>query len=133
MQRLIETDRATRERGPTVSYDEIERTARSLMARGERPTVDGVRQALGRGSPNHIALCMRRFWKDQAAFNAGDPVALTRLPPELADAAVAQWEKALLLAQQTAKRDDNAARSHLHQLRRDTELRAHSFELREKE
>jgi hypothetical protein len=124
---------ATRERGATVSYNEIERAARGLMDQGERPTVESVRKALGRGSPNHIAVCMQRFWKDQAALNAGDPVALTRLPPELADAAMAQWEKALLLAQQTAKHDDNAAHAHLEQLRRDNEVRAHSFDLREKE
>jgi hypothetical protein len=66
-------------------------------------------------------------------LNAGDPIALTRLPPELADAAVAQWEQALRLAQQTATYEDNAARAHLEQLRRDTELRSHSVELREKE
>ena len=95
----------TRNRGATVSYAEVERAARSLMAAGERPT----------------------------ALNTGDPVALTRLPPELADAAVAQWEQALRLSQQTATYEDNAARAHLEQLRRDTDLRAHSVELREKE
>jgi len=103
------------------------------MVKGERPTVDGVRKALHRGSPNHIATCMQRFWKDQAALNAGDPITLIRLPPQLADAAVAQCERALRLAQQTAKHEGNAARAHLEQLRRDTELRSHSFDLREKE
>lgn len=123
----------TRDRGATVSYAEIERAARSLMAAGERPTVQAVRKALGRGSPNHLAPSLKRFWKDQAALNAGDPIALTRLPPELADAAVAQWEQALRLAQQTASYEDNAARASLEQLRRDTEVRARSVELREKE
>ena len=123
----------TRDRGATVSYAEIERAARSLMAAGERPTVEAVRKTLGRGSPNHIASCMQTFWKNQAALNSGDPIALTRLPPELADAAVAQWEQALRLAQQTAQVEDSAARAHLEQLRRDTDLRAHSVELREKE
>src|SRR5450631_2085817 len=123
----------TRDRGPTVSYAEIERAARALMADGQRPTVQAVHTALGRGSPNHIATCMQKFWKNQAALNAGDPIALTRLPPELADAAVAQWEQALRLAQQTASYEDNAARAHLEQLRRDTEVRAHSVELRETE
>ena len=121
----------TRDRGPSVSYAEIERAARSLMATGGRPTVEAVRKVLGRGSPNHIATCMQKFWKNQAALNAGDPIALTRLPPELADAAVAQWEQALRLSQQTATY--NAARAHLEQLRRDTDLRAHSVKLREKE
>jgi hypothetical protein len=76
---------------------------------------------------------MQKFWKNQAALNAGDPIALTRLPPELADAAVAQWEQALRLAQQTARVEDSAARAHLDALRRDTDSRARSVELREKD
>ena len=123
----------SRVRGATVSYAEVERAARSLMAAGERPTVEAVRKTLGRGSPNHLATCMQTFWKNQAALNTGDPIALTRLPPELADAAVAQWEQALRLALQTAKVEDSAARAHLEQLHRDTDARAHSVELREKE
>lgn len=124
---------STRERGPTVSYGEIERAARQQMAQGERPSVDGVRKLLGRGSPNHIAASMHRFWKDQAALNAGDPVALSRLPPELAESAQALWEQALRLSQQTVQHDDNAARATLSELRRDTDTRARSLELREKE
>jgi len=122
-----------RDRGPNVSYDEIERAARGLMADGERPTVQGVRSKLGRGSPNHIATCMQTFWKNQAALNAGDPIALTRLPPELADAAVAQWEQALRLSQQTAKYEDSQAHMQLEHLRRETDVRVRSVELREKE
>ena len=121
-----------RHRGATVSYGEIERAARDIMANGGRPTVEGVHKALGRGSPNHISMEMQKFWKNQSALNGGDPLALTRLPPELADAAVAQWEQALRLAHQNATHDDNAARAHLEQLRRDTDARAHSVELREK-
>ncbi len=122
-----------RNRGATVSYEEIERAARALLLDGERPTVQAVRTRLGRGSPNHIAASMQKFWKNQAALNAGDPIALTRLPPELADAAVAQWEQALRLAQQTARVEDSAARAHVEQLRRDIDSRARSVELREKE
>ena len=58
---------ATRERGPTVSYAEIERAARAVMAQGSRPTGNAVLAHLGRGSPYHIAASMNRFWKDQAA------------------------------------------------------------------
>jgi hypothetical protein len=123
----------TRERGPTVSYAEIERAARAVMTVGQRPTTKAVLEHLGRGSPNHIAESMQRFWKDQAALNAGDPLALSRIPPELADAAVAQWEQALRLSQQSAKHDDNEARAQLEQLRRETDIRARSVELRETE
>ena len=124
---------ATRSRAANVSFAEIEAAARRLMAEGTHPTVAGVLKALKRGSTSTIAEAMRRFWKNQAALNRGDPVALTNLPSELAEAARAQWEKALLLAQQTAKHDDNAARAHLAELQRDNELRARSFDLREKE
>jgi hypothetical protein len=123
----------TRERGPTVSYAEIERAARAVMAKGLRPTGKAVLEHLGRGSPNHIAESMQRFWKDQAALNAGDPMALSRLPPELADAAAAQWERALRLAQQTANYQDSEARARLEQLHRETDTRQRSVELREKE
>ena len=76
---------------------------------------------------------MQRFWKDQAALNAGDPIALSRVPPELAEAAQALWEQALRLSRQTALHDDNAARAKAEELRRETDARARSIELREKE
>jgi Plasmid replication region DNA-binding N-term len=123
----------SRERGPTVSLAEIERAARAIMATGHRLTSKAVLEHLGRGSPNHLSKAMQRFWKDQAALNAGDPLALSRLPPELADAAVAQWEQALRLSQQTAKFDDSQARALLEQLRRETDVRVRSVELREKD
>lgn len=104
-----------------------------LMAAGEYPSVAAVRERLGRGSQTTLSDAMRRFWKDQAALNAGNPVALTRVPPEFADAAVALWEQALRLSLQTAKVDDSAAQAKLEAVKRDTDARAHSLELREKE
>jgi hypothetical protein len=122
-----------RERAASVSFADIETAARQLMIAGAYPSVGAVRKALKRGSTTTIGEAMRRFWKDQAALNAGNPVALTRLPPEFADAAVDLWEQALRLSQQTAKAGDNAARANLEQLRRDTDFRLHSVELREKQ
>ena len=121
----------TRKRATTVSYAEIEATARRLMGAGGYPSVGAVRKELKRGSSSTIHDAMQRFWKDQAALNAGNPVALTRLPPEFADAAVELWEQALRLAQQTAISDDNAARKRLDELKREVDLRVHSVELRE--
>jgi hypothetical protein len=123
----------TRERAASVSFADIETAARQLMTAGGYPSVASVRKELKRGSTTTIAEAMRRFWKNQAALTAGDPVALTRLPPEFADAAVALWEQALRLSQQTAMVDDNAARARLEELRREATLRIHSVELREKE
>jgi hypothetical protein len=123
----------SRERAASVSFAEIETAARKMMTAGGYPSVAAVRQELKRGSTTTIADAMRRFWKDQAALNAGNPVALTRLPPEFADAAVALWEQALRLSLQTAQQDDSAGRAELEELRRDTGVRARSLELREKE
>ena len=123
----------TRDRAASISFADIETAARQLMTAGAYPSVGAVHRALKRGSTTTIADGMRRFWKDQAALNAGNPVALTRLPPEFADAAVALWEQALRLSQQTALVDDNAARTRLEELSRETTLRIHSMELREKE
>ena len=103
------------------------------MAAGDYPSVHAVRVEIGRGSTTTISDAMRRFWKDQAALNCGNPVALTRLPPEFADAAVELWEQALRLSLQTAKSDDTAAHAKLEGLKRDTDARARSIELREKE
>ena len=123
----------TRERAASVSYAEIEAIARRLMATGGYASVAAVRTELKRGSTTTIAEAMRRFWKNQAALDAGNPIALTRLPPEFADAAVNLWEQALRLSQQTAKAEDNDARAHLEQLRQDMDHRIRSIELREKE
>jgi Plasmid replication region DNA-binding N-term len=123
----------SRERSASVSFAEIESAARKLMAAGDYPSVHAVRVEIGRGSTTTISDAMRRFWKDQAALNSGNPVALTRLPPEFADAAVELWEQALRLSLQTAKSDDTAAHAKLEGLKRDTDARARSIELREKE
>lgn len=129
----MESYGTSRERAASVSYADIEGVARKLMLAGGYPSVGAVRRELKRGSITTIAEAMRRFWKDQAALNAGNPVALTRLPTEFADAAAALWEQALRLSQQTALVDDNAARAELAQRRRDVDQRLRSMELREKE
>lgn len=133
MNSRLESFGTTRDRAASVSYVDIEGAARKLMLAGGYPSVGAVRRELKRGSTTTIAEAMKRFWKDQAALNAGNPVALTRLPTEFADAAAALWEQALRLSQQTALVDDNAARAELELRRRDIDQRTRSMELREKE
>jgi hypothetical protein len=123
----------TRERSPNVTYGEIERTAITILKEGRRPTVENVREALGRGAPATIADALKRFWRDLGAKAEGDPAALTRMPAEIADLADGLWQKALTLASQAARHDDNAARERLKQLHLENEIRAQSFALREKE
>src|SRR5271168_3685327 len=123
----------TRERSANLSYGEIERTAIAILKAGRRPTVEKVREALSRGAPGTIADALKRFWRDLGAKAEGDPAALSRMPAEIADLADGLWQKALSLASQAAKHEDNAARERLEQVRLENEIRAQSFALREKE
>jgi hypothetical protein len=124
---------STRQRSANVSYADVERAALDILATGRRPSVETVREALGRGSPATIATCLKRFWRDLGIRAQGDPAALTRLPSEIVEAVEAIWQRSLALAAQAAKKDDNAARERLEQIRIENEVRAQSFEMREKE
>jgi hypothetical protein len=124
---------ATRERSANVSYADVERAALDILATGRRPAVETIREALGRGSPATIATCLKRFWRDLGIRAAGDPAALTRLPSEIIEAVETVWQRSLALAAQAAQQDDNGASARLEQIRIENEVRAQSFELREKE
>src|SRR5471032_531472 len=100
---------ATRERSANISYADVERTTLDILATERRPSVETVRELLGRGSPATIATSLKRFWRDLGIRAQGDPSALTRLPAEIVEAVEAIWQRSLALASQSAKRDDNAA------------------------
>jgi hypothetical protein len=124
--------RATRERPASVSYADVERAALDILANERRPSVETVREALGSGSPATIATCLKRFWRDLGIRAQGDPAALTRLPSEIVEAVEAIWQRSLGLAAQTATNDQNAARARLEQIRIENDVRAQSFEMRER-
>jgi hypothetical protein len=123
---------ATRERAANVSYADVERAALDILATERRPSVETVRELLGRGSPATIATCLKRFWRDLWIRAKGDPAALTRLPSEIVEAVEALWQRSLALAAQSAKHDHNAARERLEHIRIENEVRAQSFEMRER-
>lgn len=104
-------------RRPNVSYAEAVRAAIALLQAGKWPGVDSVRGVLGSGSPDTLANALKRFWRDLGIRIEGDPAALTRMPAEIADVADGLWQKALALASQAAKQDDDSARERLDQLR----------------
>ena len=93
-----------------VSYADVERAAIAILKSERRPTQETIREALGRGSPDTIGEALKRFWRDLGARIEGDPAALTRMPPEIADLADGMWQRALKLAGEAAKNDENAAR-----------------------
>ena len=133
----IETDRGSygvsRKRDAAVSYADVERAALEELAEGSRPSIQKIRARLGRGSPQTILECLRRFWRDLGTRAQGDPAALTRLPAEISEAVDTIWQRALTLASQSAKDTENSAREHLERLRLANEVREQSLSAREKE
>jgi len=124
---------ATRDRKANVSYGDVEGAAFEILASGTRPSVETIRKHLNRGSPATIAACLKRFWQTLGVRAEGNPAALARIPSEIAELADGVWQRALALAGQAAKHDDNAARERLEQIQIENDVRAQSFALREKE
>ena len=85
-----------------VPQDEVHRVADELLAGGERPTVERVRQALGRGSPNTIGPMLDAWWA-QLAQRLAQRLALPGLPDPVAEAFAHAWEAALAAGQAHAE------------------------------
>ena len=122
----------TANRGLTVSYADLCWRRVLSWQRASARTSKAVPPSTRLCPPNHIPGGVPWWFWRPGGDQCRDPLAL-KTPPTLADAAVGQWEQALRLAQQTANYEDSAARLQLEQLRRDTDTKARSVELREKE
>jgi hypothetical protein len=123
----------TRSRRASVSYGEVERAATALLKKGERPTIEKLREALGGGAPDTITDALSRYWKDLGARIEGDPASLSRLPAEIADLTDSLWRRALSLAADAALQKVGTDREALEFFKRENELKAHALSLKEKE
>ncbi|MFZ6049805.1 DNA-binding protein [Pseudomonas sp. CR3202] len=85
-----------------VPETEVFAAADTVLARGERPTVERVRLELGRGSPARVGALLDQWW-DQLAQRLRGETRLPTLPTEVAQAFVAVWQQAILLAQGVAE------------------------------
>jgi hypothetical protein len=66
----------TRHKREDLTYAQIERAATDILKSGIRPTVEGVRNALGVGSPRTILNGLNRYWRDLGSQVAGTPYTL---------------------------------------------------------
>jgi hypothetical protein len=83
-------------RAPRVREEEVRQTADQLLLDGDRPTVERVRQRLGRGSPNTIALFLDRWWTQLGARLRDLPgQELPGVPPAVSSALVSLWGSAI--------------------------------------
>ena len=72
--------------------------ADAVLARGERPTVERVRQELGGGSPARVGGLLDQWWSRLAQRLNGE-TRLPAMPGEVSQAFVAVWQQAIQLAQ----------------------------------
>ncbi len=112
---------------------DVELAADALLRAGERPTIERIREKIGRGSPNTINPMLDAWWKRLASRLDAGPAALHRLPESVAHVAEALWMQALDEGRRRAEQElSRDARSALY-AKADLEVRSHVLTLREGE
>jgi uncharacterized coiled-coil protein SlyX len=116
-----------------VTQSDVSYAADSLLREGIRPTIEKIRQKIGKGSPNTINPLLDAWWKTLSARLDSGPAALHRLPESIAHIAEALWMQALdegrRRAHQELKTSERVAADH----RQNLEVRSHVLSLREGE
>jgi hypothetical protein len=133
---MIEPGTPPRRIGPPprgITQSDVSGAADSLLRLGERPTIDKIRQKLGKGSPNTINPMLDAWWKTLAARLDSGPTALHRLPESISHIAEALWMQALEEGKRRAalEQRDSTRLAELDKQR--LEVRSHVLTLREGE
>jgi hypothetical protein len=116
-----------------VTGRDVELAADALLRDGERPTIERVRERIGRGSPNTINPLLDAWWQRLAARLDAGPPALHRLPETVAHVAEALWMQALDEARRRAEQELSRQARNTAKLEVDLEVRSHVLTLREGE
>lgn len=116
-----------------ISSSDVDRVADALLREGVRPTVEKVRQQLGKGSPNTINPLLDAWWKRLASRLDSGPHALHRLPEPVAHITETLWLTALDEARARAGHEQRRRTGDLDRDRREVDLRRHLLSLREAE
>jgi Plasmid replication region DNA-binding N-term len=116
-----------------ITARDVELAADALLRSGERPTIERVREKIGRGSPNTINPLLDVWWKHLAARLEAGPAALHRLPETVAHVAEALWMQALDEARRRADQELSRQARSAAKHEEDLEVRSHVLTLREGE
>lgn len=118
-----------------VQQADVWAAADALIAAGDRPTIERVRQKIGSGSPNTVSPMLDAWYRTlPGRLGVAAPVegsAGYRLPPEVADAARQLWELACRDAGELARQANDAQRTALD--RREDALTAAEAEFERRE
>ncbi len=116
-----------------VTAADVDRAADALLRDGERPTIEKVRQKIGRGSPNTINPLLDAWWSRLAARLDAGPAALHRLPEPVLHAAESLWLTALDEARRRAALESRSSKAALDRDRQDLAVQTHVLAIREGE
>ena len=123
-----------------ITESDVWTAADALLLEGARPTIERVRQKIGRGSPNTVSPYLETWFKALGA-RIRDPRAFASqeaVPDPVAQAAARSWDAALELAraeQTAAQRDAQAELAAQRQANADEaeRLRQHALALAARE
>ena len=116
-----------------ITPRDVELAADALLRAGERPTIERVREKIGRGSPNTINPALDGWWKRLASRLDAGPAALHRLPESVAHVAEALWMQALDEARRRAQQELGREARTVLSAKADLEVGSHLLTLREGE
>jgi hypothetical protein len=116
-----------------ITGRDVELAADALLRGGERPTIEKIREKIGRGSPNTINPLLDVWWKRLAARLDAGPAALHRLPESVAHVAEALWMQALEEGRRRAEQERTRVVRNTVRGQADLDVRSHVLSLREGE
>ena len=116
-----------------ITAGDVERAADALLREGQRPTIEKIREKIGRGSPNTINPLLDGWWKRLASRLDAGPAAFHRLPESVAHVAEALWMQALDEGHRRAALEQRSAERATAADKQALEVRSHVLSLREGE
>lgn len=85
-----------------ITQEQVNAAADALVAAGDKPTVEKIRQALGTGSPNTVTR-MLDDWRGTLAQRLRDVIQLPDVPPKAGQAFAEVWRLAVTQAETIAR------------------------------
>jgi hypothetical protein len=86
-------------RGARITVADVHAAADALLVNGQKPTNQGVRAKLGRGSPNTIQQYLDDWWALLGQRVMGSPAEPLALPKPVSDLLISVWTTSLREAQ----------------------------------
>jgi len=106
-----------------ITQGQVDQAADTIVAAGERPTVERIRAHLGTGSPNTVTR-MLEVWRQGLSERLRQISLLPELPDEVGQAMTALWAQALKHARTQTQQELQAEQEALQRATADLDARA---------